>query len=77
MNRLGVKVLLVGAFLFVLTGLLAACGGTYDPNVISQTATNTGSTVSFEVKTIDGRTIPCVSWWWGQAGGISCDWSAR
>jgi hypothetical protein len=53
---------------------LAGCQSppTADPAVEEGTRAHLDT---FWVETINGQRIPCVSWFWSSAGGLSCDWA--
>lgn len=63
----------------VVALLLAGCaGGEVDGDGVSTgSPAKMPSVVSFKVKAVDGRTIPCIWAKSGYGGGLSCDWGAR
>lgn len=63
------------AILLVLAATISgivACGN--DPAAPSSRPTGTYRVTNV---TVDGHSVPCVTWKDGYAGGLSCDWTAR
>lgn len=64
--------------------ILALAGCSEQPQQPASSEVTSGTQVdswdgtkSIWVTTVDGRRIPCVMWWRGNAAGVSCDWSAK
>lgn len=57
-----------------MTLLLTLAGCTRDPSPTPANGTN-GNVAVFDVD-VRGRTVTCVSWKAGYAGGLSCDWAS-
>lgn len=58
--------------LAVIAVITVACGN--DPAAPSSQPTGTYRVTNV---TVNGHSIPCITWKDGYAGGLSCDWTAR
>lgn len=67
MSKLGALTALVA-----VAALLSGCGASNDPTVPA----GPGGFFRVANVTVDGKSIPCVTWKDGYAGGLSCDWTA-
>lgn len=67
-----VKTILIFFSAFVL---LCGCVDYRRPVFEDAAKGTTGLVASWTVKLPDGRSVVCVSWKGGYAGGVSCDWS--